>query len=74
MPFAVMWMDLGIVRLSEVRERERQILYGIIYMQNLKKIVTNQQLLNIGFNCEAPPIHRFFSYILHVLENILETC
>ena len=32
MPFAVMWMDLGIVRLSEVRERERQILYGIIYM------------------------------------------
>ena len=38
MPFAVTWMDLEIVTLSEVKsERERQISYGITYMWNLKK-------------------------------------
>ena len=31
MPFVVTWMDLRIAILSEVRNRERQILYGIIY-------------------------------------------
>ena len=34
MPFAATWMDLEIIILSEVRER--QILYDIIYMWNLK--------------------------------------
>ena len=34
MPFAVTWMDLGIIILSEVRERE--ISYDNIDMWNLK--------------------------------------
>ena len=34
MPFAATWMDLKIFILSEVRER--QILYDITYMWNLK--------------------------------------
>ena len=34
MPFAVTWMDLEILILSEVRQR--QILYDITYMWNLK--------------------------------------
>ena len=33
MPFAAPWMDLEIIILSEIRER--QISYGITYMQNL---------------------------------------
>ena len=42
MPFAAIWMDLGIVILSEVRENE--ISYDIAYLkkmilQNLKKII-----------------------------------
>ena len=35
MPFAATWMDLEIIILSEVRER--QISYDIAYMWNLKK-------------------------------------
>ena len=35
MPFAATWMDLEIVILSEVSQR--QISYGIAYMWNLKK-------------------------------------
>ena len=35
MPFAATWMDLGMIMLSEVRER--QMSYDIIYMWNLKK-------------------------------------
>ena len=34
MPFAATWMDLDIIRLSEVRKR--QIPYDISYMRNLK--------------------------------------
>ena len=37
MPFAVMWMDLEIIILSEVRQR--QISYDITYMWNLKKMI-----------------------------------
>ena len=37
MSFAATWMDLGIVILSEVRQR--QISYDITYMWNLKKVV-----------------------------------
>ena len=35
MPFAATWLDLGIIILSEVRQR--QISYDITYMWNLKK-------------------------------------
>ena len=38
MPFAATWMNLEIIIVSEISqsERERQIPYGITYMQNLK--------------------------------------
>ena len=36
MPFAVTWMDLEIIILSEVSQTERQISYDIIYTWNLK--------------------------------------
>ena len=36
MPLAATWMDLEIVILSEVSQRERQIPHGITYMWNLK--------------------------------------
>ena len=41
MPFAATWMDLEIVRLSEVSKSdgERQISYNITYMWNLTKRV-----------------------------------
>ena len=42
MPFAATWMDLKIVILSEVRQREREISYDIAYMRNLKKNDTNE--------------------------------
>ena len=40
MPFAATWMQLETIILSEVskkREKERQILYDLTYMWNLKK-------------------------------------
>ena len=38
MPFAAIWLDLEIIILSDVKShRERQLLYDIIYMQNLTK-------------------------------------
>ena len=36
LPFAATWMDLEGIMLSEMSDRERQILYVIIYMWNLK--------------------------------------
>ena len=36
MPFAATWMDLEIIKLSEVSQKERQIPYAITYMWNLK--------------------------------------
>ena len=36
MPFAVTWVDLEIVILSEVSQTERQISYDVAYMWNLK--------------------------------------
>ena len=43
MPFISIWMDLEIVILTEVRER--QISYDITYMWNLKKKKTIQNIL-----------------------------
>ena len=40
MPFVATWMDLEIIILSAVRER--QISYAITYMWNLKKNDTNE--------------------------------
>ena len=38
LPFATTWMDLEGIMLSEVKsDRERQILYVITYMWNIKK-------------------------------------
>ena len=42
MPLAATWMDLEIVILSEVRER--QISYDITYMWNLKKKMVQMNL------------------------------
>ena len=36
LPFAATWMDLEGIMLSEMSDRERQILYDITYMWNLK--------------------------------------
>ena len=36
LPFAATWMDLEGIMLSEISQRERQILYDITYMWNLK--------------------------------------
>ena len=36
MPFAATWMDLEIIILSKVSQRERQIPYDITYVWNLK--------------------------------------
>ena len=42
MPFAATWMDLENVILSEVSQTEREILYDIPYMWNLKRNDTNE--------------------------------
>ena len=42
MPFAAMWMDLGIIRLSK-SDRERQISYDITSMQNQMNLFTKQK-------------------------------
>ena len=39
LPFATTWMDLKGIMLSEINQRERQILYDITYMWNLKKFL-----------------------------------
>ena len=40
MLFTATWMDLEIIILNEVKSyRERQIIYDITYMWNLKKII-----------------------------------
>ena len=40
LPFATMWIDLKSIMLSEIRER--QILYDITYMWNLKNTTTSE--------------------------------
>ena len=52
MPFAAIWLDLEIIILSDVKShRERQMLYDIIYMQNLKKNDTSELI----YKTEADP-------------------
>ena len=36
MPFAATWMDLEIVKLSEVSQTEKEVSYDIAYIWNLK--------------------------------------
>ena len=36
MPFAATWMDLEIVKLSEVSQTEKELSYDIAYIWNLK--------------------------------------
>ena len=43
LPFATTWMDVEGIMLSEVKsDRERQILYDITYMWNLKNKQTSE--------------------------------
>ena len=42
LPFAAMWIDLENIMLSEMSDRERQILYDITYMWNLKNKQTTK--------------------------------
>ena len=42
MPFAAIGMNLEIIILSEVSHTEKEILYDITYMQNLKRNGTNE--------------------------------
>jgi len=42
LPFATTWIDLEGIMLSEIRQRERQILYVITYMWNLKSKQTSK--------------------------------
>ena len=60
MPFAATWMDLEMVILSEVSDRERQILYDIVYMWNLnKKKIQVSFMIFIHF-CEGFLILKYF--------------
>ena len=42
MPFTATWMDLEIVKLSDISQREREILHDIGYKCNLKVNDTNE--------------------------------
>ena len=57
MPFAATWMQPEIIIISEVRQSERQILYDITYMWNLKYdtgvSVVVQWLTNLTRNHEV---------------------
>jgi len=43
MPFAATWMDLEVITLSAVSQRQRQISYDVAYIQNLLKIFYDQR-------------------------------
>ena len=60
-PFAAAWMDLETVILSEesTSDRETEILYDILYMQNLQKNDTNELIYKIDL--ENTPMLILFS-------------
>ena len=60
-PFAAAWMDLETVILSEESksDRETEILYDILYMQNLQKNDTNELIYKIDL--ENTPMLILFS-------------
>ena len=53
MPFAATWMDLEMIILSEVRER--QMPYDITYMWNLKKNDSNEHMYKTKIDPEEFP-------------------
>ena len=48
MPFAATWMDLEMITLSAVSQRQRQISYDVAYIQNLLK--TNELIYKTDMN------------------------
>lgn len=42
-PFATTWMDLEVIMLNEITDTERQILFGLTYTRNLKKMDSQKQ-------------------------------
>ena len=46
MPFSATWMNTEIIKLSVVSHRERQILYDITYMWNIKQVYKSMYLQN----------------------------
>ena len=52
MPFAATWMDLEIIILSEVSQKEKEIPYDITYMWNLK-YDTNQYIYETKIDSQS---------------------
>ena len=50
MPFATTWMDLEIVILSEMSDREREISYDITYMWNIKRNDINELIYKTEYS------------------------
>ena len=50
MPFAATWMDLEIVKLSEVSQTEKEVSYDIAYIWNVKKM--NLSIINLLLTSE----------------------
>ena len=53
MLFAATWKDLEIIRLSKVRQIERQIFYDINYVWNLKKKDANELIYKTEINSQT---------------------
>ena len=75
MPFIATWMDLENVILSEVSQTEREILYDIPYMWNLKRNDTNEltkqkethRLRKQTYGCWGEGIVRDFGKVTYTL-------
>ena len=53
MSFAAVWMDIGNVILSEMSDREGEILYDIPHMWNLKRNYTNELIYKTDTDSQA---------------------